>query len=176
LSCARYHNLLQRYAGLVEMAIRSNLIDSFGSGVIVTGPGWLYRSPTYYTEQLYSRAAGSYPLRLERDGDLPWHLAEPDLSATVSADGKLLRIYGVNSTAGSIRVRFHLPDFPAASKVTAYVLKDRENRGDSEAMNTPDDGGRVALAVGPVSAAGNEPQFVFEPYSVTLLEFDKMDR
>jgi alpha-N-arabinofuranosidase len=176
LSCARYHNLLQRYAGLVEMAIRSNLIDSFGSGVIVTGPGWLYRSPTYYTEQLYSRAAGSYPLRLERDGDLPWHLAEPDLSATVSADGKLLRIYGVNSTAGSIRVRFHLPDFPAASKVTAYVLKDRENRGDSEAMNTPDDGDRVAVLAGPVSAAGSEPQFVFEPYSVTLLEVDKVDR
>ena len=103
-------------------------------------------------------------------------MAEPDLSATVSADGKLLRIYGVNSTAGSIRVRFHLPDFPAASKATAYVLKDRENRGDSEAMNTPDDGTRVSVFVGPVAAVGSEPQFVFEPYSVTLLELDKTDR
>src|ERR1700722_1645717 len=170
LSCARYHNLLQRHAGLVEMAIRSNLIDSFGSGVIVTGPGWLYRSPTYYTEQLYSRAAGSYPLRLERDGGLAWHMAEPDLSATVSADGKVLRIYGVNSTGGSIPVRFHLMDYSAASEVTGYVLQDRENRGDSEAMNTPYDRDRVSVATKPGSATGSEPQFVYEPYTVTLLE------
>jgi len=175
LSCARYRNLLHRYAGLIEMAIRSNLIDSFGSGVIVTGPGWLYRAPTYYTEQLYSRAAGSYPLRLERDGGLPWYLAEPDLSAAISPDGKLLRIYGVNSTAEKIPVRFHLPDF-AASKVTAYVLKDRENRGDSEAMNSPDDPDRVTVVAGPASATGGATRFVFEPYTVTLLELDKMDR
>ncbi len=170
LSCARYHNLLHRYAGLVEMAIRSNLIDSFGSGVIVTGPGWLFRSPTYYTEQLYSRAAGSCPLRLERGGDLAWYMAEPDLSATVSPDGKLLRIYAVNSTAASIGVRFHLQDFPAASEATAYVLSDRENRGDSEAMNTPDDRDRVSVLAGPLSATGSEPRFVFAPYALTLLE------
>jgi hypothetical protein len=43
-------------------------------------------------------------------------------------------------------------------------------------MNTADDGDRVAVLAGPVSAAGSEPQFVFEPYSVTLLEVDKVDR
>jgi hypothetical protein len=73
-------------------------------------------------------------------------------------------------------VRFDLADFSAGSKVTAYVLKDRESRGDSEAMNTPDDGDRIAVVAGPVSATGSEPQFVFEPYSVTLLEIDKIDR
>jgi hypothetical protein len=39
------------------MGIRSNLIDSFGSGVIVTGPGWMYRAPTYYADELYGHAA-----------------------------------------------------------------------------------------------------------------------
>ncbi len=172
LSCARYHNLLQRYAGLVQMAIRSNLIDSFGSGVIVTGPGWLFRSPTYYAEQLYTRSAGSYPLKLERNDTLPWHMAEPDLSATLSADGKLVRVYGVNSTGGPVRVRFHLDGFPAVrGKCSAYVLKDREDAGDSEIMNAPENRERVSVAAHPVSLAANEPEFVFEPYSLTLLEF-----
>ena len=171
LECARYHNLLQRYADLVQIAIRSNLVDSFGSGVIVTGPGWLLRSPTYYAEQLYARSAGSYPLRLERGESLSWHLAEPDLSATISADGKILRIYGVNSTEGPLRVRLHLVDFPdAPSKITAYVLKDRESADDSEVMNSPDNRERVSIAARPVGASGREPELVFEPYSVTLLE------
>jgi alpha-L-arabinofuranosidase len=56
LSCSRYHNFLHRYADLTEIAIRSNLIDSFGSGVIITGPGSMYLAPTYYAQQLYSRS------------------------------------------------------------------------------------------------------------------------
>jgi hypothetical protein len=55
LSCSRYQNLMHRYTNLVEIAIRSNLSDSFGSGVIQPGPGWLYRSPTYYSQTLYQR-------------------------------------------------------------------------------------------------------------------------
>ena len=43
LSCSRYQNLMHRHSNLVEIAIRSNLSDSFGSGVIQPGPGWLYR-------------------------------------------------------------------------------------------------------------------------------------
>ncbi|MFN8009403.1 MAG: hypothetical protein U0V70_20705 [Terriglobia bacterium] len=88
LSCSRYHNLMQRYADLIEIAIRSNLVDSFGSGVIITGPGWYYLSPTYYAQVLYSRSAGSFPLRLEHSTELAWQLREPDLSATLSSDGK----------------------------------------------------------------------------------------
>jgi len=58
LSCSRYHNLMHRHADSVEIAVRSNLIDSFGSGVVLTGPGWLYCAPTYYAQCLYARAWG----------------------------------------------------------------------------------------------------------------------
>jgi hypothetical protein len=44
LSVARYQNLMHRYADLVEIAVRSNLSDSFGSGMLQPGPGWLYLS------------------------------------------------------------------------------------------------------------------------------------
>ena len=173
LSCSRYQNLLHRYADLAEIAIRSNLVDSFGSGVILPGPGWLYLAPTYYSQRLYTRAAGSYPLRVERTASLPWHLQEPDLSVTLSEDGKTLRIYSVNSTAEARRLKFHLVDFPASLKGgTVYVLGDREAAGTPEVMNSRDDPSRITSAASPVAAGGNAFDYAFEPFTVTLLELE----
>jgi Alpha-L-arabinofuranosidase C-terminal domain len=171
LSCSRYHNLIHRHADLTEIAIRSNLVDSFGSGVIITGPGWHYLSPTYYAQVLYSRSAGTFPLRLERSTELPWHLQEPDLSATLSSDGKILRIYGVNSTARGLLLKFRLSDF--SSSVTggaAHTLKDRDGSLSSEVMNSRDDPNRIVSDSRPTSIRGNNFEFLFEPLSMTLLE------
>jgi alpha-N-arabinofuranosidase len=171
LDCSRYHNVLQRYADLVEMGIRSNLIDSFGSGVIVTGPGWIYRAPTYYAEELYGHAAGSYPLNVERAGGLPWQLQQPDVSAVLSKDRRLLRIYAVNSTAGPLRHTFALTDgTQSAAGVTAFVLKNREGQPNTEAMNSASDPEAVSVEKRTLPAAGTRLPFTFEPYSLTLLE------
>jgi len=173
LSCSRYQNLLHRYADLAEIAIRSNLVDSFGSGVILPGPGWLYLAPTYYSQKLYTRAAGSYPLRVERATSLPWHLQEPDLSVTLSEDGKTLRIYGVNSTAEARQLKFHLVDFPGAVKAgMAYILRDREAAGTPEVMNSRDDPGRITPVASPLAAGGRDFDYAFAPFTVTLLELE----
>jgi hypothetical protein len=173
LSCSRYQNLLHRYADLAEIAIRSNLVDSFGSGVILPGPGWLYLAPTYYSQELYTRAAGSYPLRIERTTSLPWYLQEPDLSVTLSEDGKTMCIYGVNSTAETSQLKFHLVDFPASVKGgTVYVLGDREGAGTPEVMNSRDDPRRVTSAASPLAARGKDFDYAFAPFTVTLLELD----
>src|SRR5579863_7682385 len=66
LSLSRYQNMPHRYADLVEIANRSNLADSFGSGAIQATPEGLYLTPAYYSQLLYQRAAGSYPLKLQR--------------------------------------------------------------------------------------------------------------
>jgi hypothetical protein len=138
--------LLQRYADLVEMGIRSNLIDSFGSGIIVTGPGWMYRAPTYYAEQLYGRAAGSYPLHVERTGGLPWQLQQPDVSAALSDDGRMLRIYAVNSTAAPLRPTIVLADAgKSVAGATAFVLKNRVGQPNTEAMNSASDPEAVSV-------------------------------
>ena len=177
LSCSRYQNLLHRYASLVEIAVRSNLVDSFGSGVIQPGPGWLYLSPTYYSQRLYQRAAGTYPLAIERSSDLPWQLQEPDLSATIDAEGKLLRIYAVNSTSEPEERRFHLHGFPAsATRGEVMVLKDREAARDSEAMNNRNDPDRITTISRPANIKGSEFTFSFEPFSVTLLELQLQSR
>src|SRR5204862_5151177 len=82
LACSRYHNLLHRHCGLVEIANRSNLTNSFCSGIIQTDNHRLYKTPTYYVQQLYSTLAGSRPLRIA--SGIPAD-AGPDISATLSS-------------------------------------------------------------------------------------------
>ncbi|OQC64156.1 MAG: Intracellular exo-alpha-(1-_5)-L-arabinofuranosidase [Verrucomicrobia bacterium ADurb.Bin006] len=178
LSCSRYHNLMHRHADSVEIAVRSNLIDSFGSGVILTGPGWLYCAPTYHAQCLYARAAGTYPLRVERRtqdaaSDLPWNLHEPDLSATVSSDGRTLRVYGVNSTGRTIDVQAALAGFvgPVTSG-NAYVLRDTQSAATAEVLNSRDEPERVSVSTRPVEIGEGSPVLQFAPFSLTLYEFE----
>jgi len=176
LSCSRYQNLMHRYSGLVEIAIRSNLSDSFGSGIIQPGAGWMYRSPTYHSQLLYQRAAGSFALKIDRSTALAPHLREPDLSATLSADGKTLRIYAVNFTSGIRRTRINLAGLGEVADGQAFVLGDRERAGDSEAMNGHDDPDRVGVSIGKASVHGREFEYAFEPFTVTLLELELKER
>lgn len=171
LEISRYLNLLQRYADLVEISCRSNLADSFGSGFIITGPGWIYESPAYYVQKLYSRAAGSYPLRLESDSKLPWQLREPDLSATLSPGGRTLRIYAVNSTIQPISTKFDLEGFSGSVRGgTVYTLEDHEHALTTEVMNSRDNPQRVSLIIHKAKVSGREFEFTFTPFTVTLLE------
>ena len=71
LACARYHNLIHRHCDLVAIANRSNLINSFCSGFIQTDNHRLYKTPTYYAQQLYATLAGDRPLKI--DSPLPPH-------------------------------------------------------------------------------------------------------
>lgn len=171
LSISRYLNLIQRYAGLVEIACRSNLADSLGSGFIITGPGWIYESPAYYAQELYSRAAGSYPLRLKQASRLPWQLREPDLSASLSPDSRTLRIYAVNSTIHPISTKFHLDGFTGPVRGgTAYTLEDHAHALTTEVMNSPDNPRRISLSTRQAGVSGSEFMFTFAPFTVTLLE------
>lgn len=171
LSCSRYQNLMHRYSNLVEIAIRSNLSDSFGSGVIQPGPGWLYRSPTYYSQTMYQRAAGTFPLQLVRRNELAQHLEEPDVSATISPDGSMLRIYAVNSTLAKRQVRINLKGFTSEIETArVFQIGDNEHAGDSEAMNSHDDPNRISMSSHDAPLKGSLIDYAFEPLTVTLLE------
>jgi alpha-L-arabinofuranosidase len=170
LSVARYLNLLQRDADVVEIANRSNFADSFGSGFIVTGPGWIYRSPAYYAQKLYARAAGSYPLSVSRSTSDDWPSQQPDISASLSADGSRLRIYSVNATTQKLNIRFQLRGLRAASGGDLYTLEDHEHGRTPEVMNSRDDAERVSLNHSPASVHGEAFDFASEPLTVTLIE------
>ena len=92
-ACSRYQNLLHRHCDLVTIANRSNIVNSFCSGFIQTDNHRLYKTPTYYAQKLYATMAGDRPLKI--DSPLP-ALSVPDLSATLSADGKSVVVLSVN--------------------------------------------------------------------------------
>jgi alpha-L-arabinofuranosidase len=171
LACSRYQNMLHRYADLVEIANLSNMSTSFGGGQFQTGPGWIYKIPSYYTQGLYQRAAGSFPLKIDRSSALSFYLHEPDLDATLSPDGKTLRIYAVNSTGEIRKVKFHLLESLGSVETgEASVVSDRITAPDSEAMNSRDDPNRIGVRTQKVGLSGSEFKFEFAPFSVTLLE------
>jgi alpha-N-arabinofuranosidase len=171
LVCSRYQNMMHRYSDLVEIANLSNMSDSFGGGQLQPGPGWLYKIPSYDTQGLYQRAAGSFPLGLERSSALSFYLREPDLDATLSEDGKTLRIYGVNSAPEPRSVKFTLPsNFGPVEAAEVFVVADTNRVADSEAMNSRDDPHRVALQRKRADLSGREFEYRFAPFAVTLLE------
>jgi alpha-L-arabinofuranosidase len=177
LNVSRYQSLLHRYSDLVEIANRSNLTDSFGSGAIQTGSGWMYFTPAYYSQRLYQRAAGSFPLKILRNNSLPFYLQEPDLDATLSQDGKTLRIYAVNSTPNRRRIRFRLDSQLGetdAGKV--FVLTDGNATPDSEAMNSRDDPTRIHMLIRTAQIKGSQFSYEFAPFSVTLNEIELTKR
>jgi alpha-L-arabinofuranosidase len=173
LSLSRYQNLLHRYSDLVEITNRSNFSDSFGSGVIQPGPGTLYFTPTYFSQNLYQHAAGAIPLKIEQEKSLPLYLREPDLDASLSRDGKKLRIYAVNSTREMRSVEFHLdPQVGSVSSGQVFILKDSDVEVDSEAMNSRDDPNRVHVFSQSAQIHGSAFEWKYSPFSLTLLELN----
>jgi alpha-L-arabinofuranosidase len=171
LVCSRYQNMMHRYSDLIEIANLSNFSHSFAGGQIQPGPGSFYEIPDYSAQMLYQRAAGSFPLGLNRGNQLSFYLREPDLDATLSADGKTLRIYGVNSTAERRKVSFSLSTkLGSAQSAEAFVVGDSNPVPDSEAMNSEDEPHRVATQDKKLEAIGSKFDYGFAPFSITLLE------
>jgi alpha-L-arabinofuranosidase len=94
----------------------------------------------------------------------------------LSADGKILRIYAVNSTSGIRRTRINLSSVGDVRDGQVFVLADRERAGDSEAMNSHDDPDRVAVSMGKAAVRGSQFEYAFEPFTVTLLELQVKGR
>ncbi len=90
LWCSRYHNFMHRHCDLIEIANRSNLVDSFCSGIIQTNNHGLFKTPTYYAQQLYAAHAGRHPLRVAVEDGAEAHPAL-DTSATLSAARTVFR-------------------------------------------------------------------------------------
>jgi alpha-N-arabinofuranosidase len=134
LACARYHNQLHRHADLVTIANRSNLCNSFCSGIIQTDNHRLYKTPTYYTQQLYATLAGSRPLRI--DSSVPANTA-PDISATLSAAGDVLTVFAVNRSLNDVTRRLDLSTFgDEGREATVWILTDTRHAGEPDVTNS----------------------------------------
>jgi alpha-N-arabinofuranosidase len=166
LACSRYQNLLHRHCDLVEIANRSNLANSFCSGIIQTNRrGQMYLTPTYYAQQLYAtHAAGGKPMKIEGDtGPL-------DISAALGGDGLVLAIFVVNDSLQEQRRKIEFQDFRSDStSITAFTLADRDRAGELDVTNSFDDPHRVGWTESEVKESGNLLDYPFPPLSLTVL-------
>ena len=130
LFTARYLNLLHRRSDVVGLACRSNMTNSFGSGMIQTSPASLYLTPSYHVMKLY--AGHSRPVPLAVTGAVEG----VDASACASEDGGRLSIFVVNTRGGPVELPLDLSDLGAGFvPLGGEVVCDTRHLGQPDIMN-----------------------------------------
>jgi alpha-L-arabinofuranosidase len=156
----------------VEIANRSNLTNSFCSGIIRTDNHRLIKLPSYHTQQLYATLAGDRPLKIE--SAVPASVA-PDVSATLSADGGAVILFAVNPTLEGVTRPLDLSAFGAgAREVAVWTLGDRDKAGEPDVTNSFADPERVQVVRSKFRAAGARFDYRFPALSLTVLEWRVM--
>jgi alpha-N-arabinofuranosidase len=169
LACSRYHNLLHRHCDVVGIANRSNLTNSFCSGIIQTDNHRLYKTPTYYAQQLYATLAGARALRIE--SALP-AVVKPDVSATLSADGKTVILFAVNSSLTDVTRTVDLSAFGAgAQDVEVWTLGDRQGAGEPDVTNSFGEPERVRPVRSSFKATSARFDYRFAALSLAVLRW-----
>ena len=153
----------------VQIANRSNLANSFCSGIIQTDNHRLYKTPTYYMQQMYATLSGNRPLKVEPAATTD---RMPDLSATLSADGKEVVLLAVNAELRDVARRLDLSAFgDGAQEVDTWTLHDRRHSGEPDAVNSFDDPERVAPERSRFQAASSRFEYTFPALSVTEMRW-----
>ncbi|MBO0700014.1 MAG: hypothetical protein J2P46_16570 [Zavarzinella sp.] len=135
---AQYLNLLGRHSDLVELACRSNLANSFCSGIIGTTPGGLVKRPSYHVMKLYAEHARPVPVYAGRPA------AGLDVLACADEDRKRVCMFAVNLGRRPTPVRLDLTAFGEAVRVrSAEAVADSQDRRQPDAMNHPGGPDRV---------------------------------
>ncbi len=164
LACSRYHHLLHRHCDIVEIANRSNLINSFCSGIIQTDTHRLYRTPTYYAQQLYATLAGTRPLKIE--SSIPANVGL-DLSATLSTAGHELTLFAVNDTLADITRPLDFTAFGSKGQMlSVWTLADRARAGEPDVTNSFSDPERITTVRGGFRA--DAPRFAYRFPALSL--------
>lgn len=169
LACARYHNLLHRRCDLVEIANRSNLTNSFCSGIIQTDNHRLYKTPTYYAQQLYAVQAGNRPLKIA--STMPPNTA-PDMSATLSRRGDAVILFAINPTLQDITRPLDLSAFgDGGQELDVWTLADRMQAGEPDAANSFADPERIRARRSRFRATDAKFDYGFPALSLTVLRW-----
>jgi alpha-N-arabinofuranosidase len=167
LACSRYHNLIHRHADLIQIANRSNLTNSFCSGIIQTDNHRLYKTPTYYAQQLYATLAGNRPLKVESDSKD--HL---DLSATLSPMNDAVTLFAVNDGLQDITSHLNFSAFGEHPKeIATWTLTDRKHAGEPDVINGFGDPERISPVKAKVQVASPILNFRFPPLSLTVIRW-----
>jgi alpha-N-arabinofuranosidase len=129
---AQYLNLMAKHSDVVEIACRSNLTNSYCSGIIGTTPRGLVKRPSYHVMKLYADHARPVPLYAGRPAG--------GLDVLVCADeaGKRVCVFAVNLRREPMVVRVEGPEVDSVEAVV-----DTADRRQPDVMNHPDAPDRV---------------------------------
>jgi len=167
LACARYLNLCHRRADLVKIACRSNISNSYCSGIIQTNSHAVYGTPAYHVSKLYAEHAGAYPLALGSE----CALLDLDVSANLSGDGKRLSLAVVNPQREPVTRTIDLSAFAKLSDTAkVWTIADADDTRDPEATNSFARPERIAARSVIVRIPGPSFKHQFPAYSVSVIE------
>jgi alpha-N-arabinofuranosidase len=170
LWCSRYHNFMHRHCDLIEIANRSNLVDSFCSGIIQTNNHGLFKTPAYYAQQLYATHAGRYPLRVSVQGGAAADTAL-DISATLAATEDRLSLFVVNPSLESHKRSVDLATFlPLAGEADVCTLSDTAKAGQRDAANSWREPDRIRSESAKAAVVEGRLMYEFPPLSLTVLD------
>jgi len=160
---------MHRHCDLVEIANRSNLANSFCSGIIQMDSHRLYKTPTYYAQVLYSTLAGDRPLQIE--SALPAN-AGLDLSATLSANGGELTLFAVND---ALEDRDRVLDLSAfglkRGKASVWTLTDQTHAGEPDAINSFAEPERIVPVPSQKKFSSASFSYRFPALSLTVMQW-----
>jgi len=132
---ARYLNLLCRHCDLVEIACRSNMTNSFCSGIIGTNPAGVLKRPSYHVMQLYAEHVLPIPLKVNRVS------SAIDVIACADESRRRLSVFAVNASARPVKFSLDLADFDAVAPQFIETVRDSLDMRQPDVMNhwtTPD--------------------------------------
>jgi len=102
---ARYLNLMCRYSNIVDIGCRSNMTNSFCSGIIGTHPAGLLKRPSYHVMKLYADHVKPIPLML---GEPP---SGVDVVTCAAEDGQSVCLFAVNTRQKPVVVSLDLAEW-----------------------------------------------------------------
>jgi alpha-L-arabinofuranosidase len=127
---ARYLNLLCRSCDLVDIGCRSNLTNSYCSGIIGTSPAGLLERPSYHVMKLYADHALPIPLAV---GEPP---AGVDVVACAGADRRRVCLFAVNTRREPVALSLDLAELGGPfAPLGAETVRDTLDQRQPDVMN-----------------------------------------
>ncbi len=139
---AQYLNLMCRYANVVEMGCRSNMTNSYCSGIIGTTPAGLIKRPSYYLMKLYADHAKAVPLQQSKTP------AGVDLLACADEKRQKLCVFAVNLRREPVTLHLDLTEFGDSwVPLAAETVRDTKDMRQVDVMNHEIEGECVKTVV-----------------------------
>jgi alpha-N-arabinofuranosidase len=169
LACARFLHFCQRHSELMKICCRSNISNSYYSGIIQTNNRSVLGTPAYWVSRLYARHGGKWPLALGNDTAT----LLTDATAALSDDGRTLTLSMINTQAEPVDQAIDLSAFRQVTKqANVWTVADCADAGDPDVMNTFDRPDRIAITAGRFDRAATRFTYRLPALSVTLLELE----